>query len=48
MVNIRISCADSEWSGIESRVKATMNQYSFAYHLERDDVAGACSELVER
>jgi len=48
MVNIRISCADSEWSGIESRVKATMNQYSFAYHLERDDVAGARSELVER
>lgn len=46
MVNIRISCADSEWSGMESRVNATMNQYSFAYHLERGDASGARSEMA--
>jgi len=46
MVNIRISCADSEWSGMESRVKATMNQYSFAYHLERGDASGTRDEMA--
>jgi fatty-acyl-CoA synthase len=43
VVGIRISCADSEWRGMESRVKATMNQYSFAYRLERDEAFGARS-----
>jgi hypothetical protein len=29
------ACADSEWSGMEFRVKATMNKHLFAYHLDR-------------
>ena len=48
MVNIRISCADREWSGMESRVKAAMNQYSFAYHLERGDASRARNEIAGR
>ena len=45
MVNIRISCADSEWSEMQSRVKATMNQYSFAYCLERGKASAERSKM---
>ena len=47
IVNIRIACSDSEWTGLESRVKETMNQYSFAYRLERNGTSEARSENAE-
>jgi fatty-acyl-CoA synthase len=49
MVNIKISCvADGEWGGLQSRVKATMDQYSFAYRLEQVNASEARSQMAEK
>jgi fatty-acyl-CoA synthase len=48
MVNIKIACSDSEWTGVESRIRETMNQYAFAYSLERQGASEARREKAER
>jgi hypothetical protein len=48
MVNIKIACSDSEWTAVKSRIRETMNQYAFAYSLERQGASEARRQKAER